>query len=182
VSPGQFEKNTERLGLVKKYMDQGDYARVTIGLQPLSDIHFNALYEDSYGRRVGRSILNGLMAIAAFILLIASVNFINLSTAQSLRRAKEIGIRKVLCAGVPGIVYMLSKDFLYLVLLAIVIASPVAYYFMHGWLRGFAYRINISWWTFAFAGSAALLIAFATVSFLVIKAAIANPVNSLRSD
>ena len=81
-----------------------------------------------------------------------------------------------------GIVQLISKDFLKLVIIAIVIAVPVAWWAMNKWLDGFAYRINISWWVFAIAGILALLIAFATISFQAIKAAIANPVKSLRTE
>jgi putative ABC transport system permease protein len=98
------------------------------------------------------------------------------------RKTKEIGIRKVLGSSVRGIVYLLSKDFLKLVIIALVIASPVAWYFMHGWLQDFAYRITISWWVFIVAGLVALMIALLTVSFQAIKAAVANPVKSLRTE
>jgi putative ABC transport system permease protein len=98
------------------------------------------------------------------------------------RKTKEIGIRKVLGSSVKGIVYLLSKDFLRLVIIALVIASPLAWYFMNKWLEDFAYRIHISWWIFIAAGLAALLIALITVSFQAIKAATANPVRSLRSE
>ena len=97
-------------------------------------------------------------------------------------KTKEIGIRKVLGASVSGIVVLLSKDFLQLILIALIIASAIAWYAMSKWLQEFAYRIDISWWVFALAGSLALLIAFATVSFQAIKAAIANPVDSLRNE
>jgi putative ABC transport system permease protein len=98
------------------------------------------------------------------------------------QRTKEIGIRKVLGASIPGIVQMLSKDFLVLVLIAAIIAFPVAWWAMHKWLLDFAYRVNIGWWVFAAAGVAALVIALITISFQSIKAAIANPVRSLRTE
>jgi putative ABC transport system permease protein len=88
----------------------------------------------------------------------------------------------VLGASVTGIVRMLSKDFLKLVLIAALIAFPVAWWFMHRWLQDYAYRINIGWWVFLIAGVAALLIALLTISFQSIKAAIANPVKSLRTE
>lgn len=103
----------------------------------------------------------------------------NLSTTQ---RIKEIGIRKVLGASVSQIVALLSGDFLKLVIVAFVIAAPVSWMIMNRWLQDFAYRINISWWIFLIAGAAAILIAVVTVSFQAIKAAIANPVKSLRSE
>ena len=101
-------------------------------------------------------------------------------TAQ--QRIKEIGIRKVIGASVTGIVTMLSKDFLRLVFISILIASPIAWWAMNKWLQDFAYKINITWWVFVFAGIMALLIALITISFQAIKAAIANPVKSLRTE
>ncbi|MCB0641251.1 MAG: FtsX-like permease family protein, partial [Phaeodactylibacter sp.] len=95
---------------------------------------------------------------------------------------KEIGIRKVLGASTTGIINLLSKDFLKLVLIALVIATPIAYYFMQTWLDDFAYRIHIQWWIFGLTGLLALLMAFVTVSFQSVRAALANPVDSLRSE
>ena len=96
------------------------------------------------------------------------------------QRTKEIGIRKVLGASVTEIILILSKEFAVWVLSASIIACPVAYYFMNNWLQDFAFRINIGWWIFVLAGSIALLIALATVSFQAVKAAVANPVESLK--
>lgn len=117
-----------------------------------------------------------------FTVFIACIGLFGLTTFAAQQRTKEIGIRKVLGAGVANIVSMLSKDFLKLVLIAITIASPVAWYFMNEWLKDFAYRVNISWQVFALAGFGALIIALLTVSFQAIKAAIANPVKSLRTE
>jgi putative ABC transport system permease protein len=124
-------------------------------------------------------LMNVAMAIAIFI---SCMGLFGLATFTAQQRTKEIGIRKVLGASVPGIITMLSKDFLKLVLLSIIIASPIAYYFMHQWLNDFAYRVNISWWVFVLAGMSAFIIAIATVSFQAIKAAVANPVESLRTE
>jgi putative ABC transport system permease protein len=97
-------------------------------------------------------------------------------------KIKEIGIRKVLGASVPGITALLSKDFIKPVLLAIVIASPVAWYAMNKWLQNYAYHIAIPWWIFVFSGLIAVFIAFVTISYQTIKTALANPVKSLRSE
>ena len=119
---------------------------------------------------------------AGLSLLIACLGLFGLSTFVVKRKVKEIGVRKVLGASVTGIVQLLSKDFMKLVLIALVIASPMAWYFMNNWLKDFAYRIEINWWTFLIAGGAALLIALITVSFQSIRAAMANPVKSLRTE
>jgi putative ABC transport system permease protein len=126
-----------------------------------------------------KTIFSYITFIAIFI---ACLGLFGLSSFIMEQRSKEIGIRKVLGASVAGIVSMLSKDFLKPITVSIIVASPIAYYFMHQWLQNFAYRINISWWVFAFAGIAAMLIAFVTVSFQAIRAAIANPVKRLRAD
>jgi putative ABC transport system permease protein len=97
-------------------------------------------------------------------------------------RIREIGVRKVLGASVSGITVMLAKDFVWLVLAAFVIASPITWFVMHRWLQDFAYRIDIKWWFFVLAGALALFIALATISFQAIRAAVANPVKSLRAE
>jgi len=119
----------------------------------------------------------------AFIaIFISCLGLFGLVTFTAEQKTKEIGIRKVLGASVTGIVRMLSKDFLKLVLIAAIIAFPVAWWAMHTWLANFAYRVDIGWWVFIVAGVAALLIALLTISFQSIKAAIANPVKSLRTE
>ena len=124
-------------------------------------------------------LLNIAMGIAIFI---SCLGLFGLAAFVAEQRTKEIGIRKVLGATVGNIVGMLSKDFVLLVGLAIVIASPLAYYFMHGWLQDFAYRVPISWWIYAVSGMGAIGIALVTVSFQAVRAATANPVESLRSE
>lgn len=115
-------------------------------------------------------------------ILISCFGLFGLVTFSAEQRTKEIGIRKVLGASVAGIIALLSKDFLKLVLIAIVIASPVAWYATGAWLREFAYKIDIEWWIFALASAIAVGIALLTVSFQSIKAALTNPVKSLRSE
>ena len=105
-----------------------------------------------------------------------------LVTYAAEQRTREIGVRKVLGASVGSIVTMLSKDFARLVLIAAVIAFPVAWWAMHTWLQSFAYRTSLSWWIFVVAGIAAIFIALITVSIQAIKAAVANPVAALRSE
>jgi putative ABC transport system permease protein len=98
------------------------------------------------------------------------------------QKTKEIGIRKVLGASIPSLFVLLSREFLVFVIIAVLIASPIAWYAMEQWLEEYAYKINISWWMFVIAGFAALAIALLTVSFQAIRAAIANPATSLRSE
>ncbi|MFN4253382.1 MAG: ABC transporter permease [Saprospiraceae bacterium] len=119
---------------------------------------------------------------ALLAIFIACTGLFGLATYTIQQRRKEIGIRKVLGASVTSITSLLAKDFLKLVAIAFVIAAPVAYFFMQKWLSDFAYRIDIQWWMFVVAGAAAVGIAFLTVSFQSIKAALANPVKSLRSE
>lgn len=119
---------------------------------------------------------------AGFAIFIASLGLFGLSLFATTQRTKEIGMRKVLGASVSNIVLLLSKDFIRLVIIAFLIAAPVAWYIMHNWLNDFAYRINIGWWIFLTAGLLAVFIALATISFQAIKAAVANPVKSLRTE
>ncbi|HWH61891.1 MAG TPA: FtsX-like permease family protein, partial [Ginsengibacter sp.] len=119
---------------------------------------------------------------SGFAIFIACLGLLGLSLFSTMQRTKEIGVRKVLGASVINIVTLLSKDFIKLVMIAFVIASPLAWWIMHNWLQDFAYRINISWWIFLGAGVLAIVIALATISFQAIKAAIANPVKSLRTE
>jgi len=131
-------------------------------------------------------LLDGILKVTNYIalltILIAAMGMFGLISLFARQRVKEIGIRKVLGASVAGIVKLLSKDFLILVAAAIIIATPIAWYIMKNWLQDFAYRININWRMFLAAGVIAILIALITVSFQAIKAAIANPVDSLRSE
>ncbi len=115
-------------------------------------------------------------------ILISCLGLFGLATLTAFQRTKEIGVRKVLGASISGIVAMLSKDFVALVLIALVIASPIAWYFMNEWLADFAYHIDISWWVFVLAGATALAIALLTVGYQAVKAALMNPVESLRSE
>jgi putative ABC transport system permease protein len=119
---------------------------------------------------------------AALAIIIASLGLFALSAFVIEQRTKEIGIRKVMGASVPGIVQLLVKDFVRLVLIAVLIAAPIAWYAMHKWLQDFAYRIDVEWWMVGLSGFMALSIALLTVSFRSVKAALVNPVKSLRSE
>jgi putative ABC transport system permease protein len=121
-------------------------------------------------------------AFTGMAILISCLGLFGLAAFSAEQRSKEISIRKVLGASVTGIAQLLSKDFLKLIIIAFAIASPIAWWGMNKWLQAFAYRVNISWWMFGSAGIAVVFIALATVSFQAIKAAIANPVKSLRSE
>jgi len=115
-------------------------------------------------------------------IVISCLGLFGLTAFSAEQRSKEIGIRKVLGASTPGIVRLLSKDFLVLVLIAIVIAMPIAWWVMSKWLEAFVYRVPIRWWMFAAAGLLAILIALVTVSFQAVRAALVNPVRSLRGE
>lgn len=137
---------------------------------------FNKIYKSE--QRIGKI----AMSFSVLAIFIACLGLFGLVTYASEQRTKEIGIRKVLGATVTSIVGILSKDFLKLVIIAALIAFPVAWWAMSTWLQDFAYRINISWWIFLLAIGIALFIALATISFQAIKAAIANPVKNLRTE
>lgn len=122
----------------------------------------------------------GLFATLA--ILIACFGLLGLSAYNVLQRTKEIGIRKVLGASIQSLVFTLSKEFLYLVLISLVIAVPLTWWVMHSWLQDFAYRISIKWWVFVFAGILAILIALVTVGFQALRAAVTSPVKSLRTE
>lgn len=123
-----------------------------------------------------------LIIFSCIAIFIACLGLFGLSAFTITQRVKEIGIRKVLGATTGSIVELISKDFLLLVVIAAVIAFPVAWYAMHHWLQNFAYRIDIAWWVFILAGIIAIVIAFATISFQAIKVATSNPVKNLRSE
>ncbi|WP_229375931.1 ABC transporter permease [Fibrella aquatilis] len=143
--------------------------------------HFlDEAYEDLYQREQQVSTL--INYAGALAILISCLGLFGLATFTAEQRTKEIGVRKVLGASVASIVALLGGDFLRLVLVAILIASPLAWWAMHYWLADFAYKITIEWWVFALAGVLAVGIALLTVSFQSIRAAVANPVKSLRTE
>ena len=119
---------------------------------------------------------------AALAIIISCLGLFGLAAYTAERRTREIGIRKVLGASISGITTLLSKDFLQLIVLSCVIAFPVAWWMMHNWLQNYQYRVQISWWIFLAAAVSAIIIALLTISFQSVKAAIANPVKSLRTE
>jgi putative ABC transport system permease protein len=140
------------------------------------DDDFNNLYESE--QRTG-SLAIGFAILAIFV---ACLGLFGLVTYAAEQRTKEVGIRKVLGASVQGIVGLLSKDFLLLVFVSAAIAFPLAWWAMHRWLEDFAYRVGIGWWVFAASGMLVLVIALVTISFQAFRAAMANPVKSLRTE
>ena len=147
----------------------------------VADIKF---MDDNFAKLHQQEIQQGRIfgAFAMLAILISCLGLLGLVVFAAERRTKEIGIRKVLGASVSGIVALLSKEFLQLVGISFIIATPIAFYLMSNWLKNFAYHINLQWWMFVVAGVAVLLIAFLTVSLQSIKAALANPVKSLRNE
>jgi putative ABC transport system permease protein len=140
------------------------------------DDKFNQTYEKE--QKMGTI----LGIFAGLTIFVACLGLFGLATFTAEQRTKEIGIRKVLGATIMGVVSLLTKDFLKLVFLAFIISAPVAWYIMYKWLQDFAYRIHVQWWVFFVAAVVAVIITVFSVSFKAIKAAIANPVKSLRTE
>lgn len=140
------------------------------------DDQFNAMYLDE----ITVSRISGVFAILAII--ISCLGLFGLAAFTAEQRTKEIGIRKVLGASVSGITALISKDFLVLVLISCLIAFPIAGWVMHLWLQSYEYRISMGWWIFLLAGLLAIVIAMATISSQAIRAAMANPIKSLRTE
>ncbi len=146
---------------------------------------FECIFTDeAYAKKFKEEQRVGQLAalFAGLTIFISCLGLFGLATYMAENRIKEIGVRKVLGASVAGITTLLAKDFIKLVLVAFIIASPIAWFSMDKWLGGYGYRIDIGWEVFALSGVLALLIAILTVSYQSIRAAIANPVKSLRSE
>jgi putative ABC transport system permease protein len=138
------------------------------------------LYNETYLKEQN---MNAILRIFAFLtILVACLGLFGLATFTAQQRFKEIGIRKVLGSSVPQIVGILAADFIKLVVISMVIAFPVGYYLMNKWLQDFTYRIDVEWWVFIVAAIITVFIAFVTISFRSIKAALMNPVKSLRTE
>jgi ABC-type antimicrobial peptide transport system permease subunit len=140
--------------------------------------------DEEYAQKFQDEKRTGILAslFAGLAILISCLGLFGLATYMAENRIKEIGVRKVLGASVAGITTLLNKDFLRLVIVSFVIAAPIAWFMMYKWLSDYTYRIQISWWVFAAAGLLTVLIALLTVSYQSIRAAIANPIRSLRTE
>ncbi len=171
ISGGNMESTLSQITSIWKGLSPSQPIRYTF-----FDEKFASMYADV--QRMG----NILTSFAILAIIIACLGLFALAAFMAEQRSKEIGIRKVLGASVQSITQLLSFDFIKLVALAIIIASPIAWWAMNKWLLDFTYRITISWWIFALAGIVAIVIALLTVSFQSIKAAIANPIKALRSE
>jgi putative ABC transport system permease protein len=154
--------------------------KTLIPTRPFSYYFLDEFFDKQYRSedRFGRLFLN----FAILAIFISCLGLLGLASYSTMQRTKEIGIRKVLGASVGTIVNLLSREFMALVVISFLVAAPLAWYFMSKWLSGFAYRTNIGWWVFATAGFLAVCIALFTVSFQAIKAAVTNPVKSLRTE
>lgn len=154
--------------------------KATIPNRPFNYFFMDEFFDKQYRseEKFGKLFLN----FAVLAIFISCLGLLGLASYSTMQRTKEIGIRKVMGASVVNIINLLSTDFLKLILISFLIAAPVSWYFMHRWLQDFAYRANISWWIFAVAGILAILVALITISVQAIKAAVVNPVKSLRTE
>jgi ABC-type antimicrobial peptide transport system permease subunit len=157
--------------------------KIYASFYPDNIFEYKFLDENIARQYAGEQRLSSLTNIFSVIaIFISCLGLYGLISFMAVQRTKEVGVRKVLGATVSDIVMLFYKEFVFLVLIAFVISAPSAWYFMSGWLNGFAYRIDLNLWTFAIAIALSLIIALVTVSFQSIKAAIANPVDSLRNE
>jgi hypothetical protein len=180
----------QRWGNIIIRIEEGKTKSVIAGLERLCkklNPNFSFMYQFSdqeYTKLYNSEQLAGNLAncFAFLAIFISCLGLLGLAMFVAEQRHKEIGIRKVLGASVRSLFALLSVDFLLLILIALVIATPVAWFAINNWLQAFAYRIPIQWWIFALSGGLIIFIAIATVSLQVIKAALTNPVKSLRSE
>jgi ABC-type antimicrobial peptide transport system permease subunit len=150
---------------------------------PAYPFEYSFVDDDFNAQFKGESLISKLSQIfAGLAIVISCLGLFGLAAYTAERRTKEIGIRKVLGASVVGLTRLLSKEFLQLVFLSSLIAFPISWWAMSNWLQNYAYHINISWWVFLAAGLSAMIIALATISYQAIKAALMNPVKSLRTE
>jgi putative ABC transport system permease protein len=183
IGPGNFSK-------VSVSVHAGDLKQTLAGLEKVYSEYapnapFNPYFlDESFDKEYRGDYRFGRLVLMAVILAIvlATLGLLGLISYIVVQRTKEIGIRKILGASVSNILFLLSKDFLALVIVALLIATPLAWYIMYHWLQDFAYRISIQWWVFVLAGGVAVIIAMATVSLQTVKAAFVNPVKSLKAE
>ena len=147
---------------------------------PFSYTFLDERFNDTYKAEQKTGQILG--TFAGLTIFVACLGLFGLATFTAEQRTKEIGVRKVLGASVAGIIALLSKDFLKLVIVALLIATPAAWWLMDRWLQEFAYKIEVTWWMFALAGVLSILVALCTISYQSVKAALMNPVESLRSE
>nr|MBP6619265.1 ABC transporter permease [Leadbetterella sp.] len=148
--------------------------------EPFNSAYLDQLYNETYQKEAN---MNSILRIFAILtIFVACLGLFGLVTFTTEQRFKEIGIRKVLGSSVPQIVGLLSKDFLKLIVVSFLIAFPLGYYVMQNWLQDFEYRTELQWWVFVVAGLVTVLIAFITISYRSIQAALMNPVKSLKTE
>ncbi len=190
IKPFAFVKSNNRVNSLALKIDPNNMQSTLENVQSkwqgmFADRPFDYYFlDESIGKLYGseKNFKDLFFYFTIIALIIACLGLFGLAAFTAEQRTKEIGIRKVLGASVSNVVAMLSKDFLILVCIASLIAFPIVWFIMNKWLQNFTYRINISWWVFAIGGMSAIIIALLTVSFQAIKAAIANPVKSLRTE
>lgn len=168
------DKASQAIALIQKLW-QDNFPGHPLQYQLLDD-HFKEVY------RTDAQITQMVGILAFLAIMISCLGLFGLASYSAERRIKEIGVRKVLGASMSSIVTLLSKHFIKLVIIANAIAWPLAWYSVNKWMEDYAYRLNMSWWVFVLSGLAALAIALITVSFLAMRAAAANPVESLRAE
>jgi ABC-type antimicrobial peptide transport system permease subunit len=171
TQPGKTEATIKELG------------KISQELNPAYPFSYNFLDQDLANLYRGEQQMGSIFNLFAILaIFISSLGLYGLSAFLAQQRTKEIGVRKVLGASVFGIVYLLSTGFTRLILIAMVLAIPISWLAINRWLEGFAYHINVSWIIFLMASMAALVIAWLTVSYESLKAAVANPAKSLRTE
>lgn len=190
IQPMCFLLNQDNAGGMYVKAEDGKMTAAIAGLQssfakvlPDFPLHFNFVDEE-YQKNYKSESLTGQLAnyFALISILISCLGLLGLATFMAEQKTKEIGIRKVLGATTVGIISLLSKDFIKLVVIALVISIPIAYYFMNIWLTNFEYRIDIQWWVFALSGLIAVIVAVLTVGVQSMRAAVVNPTESLRGE
>lgn len=169
--------STDVAGTLKAIEDKWKSA---IPNKPFTFYFLDEQFDQQYRaeERFGKLFFN----FAVLAIFISCLGLLGLASYSTMQRTKEIGIRKVMGASVANILSLLSRDFLLLVVISFFVAAPVAWYFMQQWLKDFAYRTDIAWWIFAAAGVLAVIVAITTISFMAIRAAVANPVKTLRTE